>query len=108
MFITIKLVAFCTYKNVRTLHSVNLVLLKIIKVMSEFVRHYVRDMESDLMQVCIYCGELISDYRNTMVYGGGKIKGWSEGYVYVLKNGSTTNYCTILKEGVPFKICSER
>ncbi len=76
--------------------------------MSEFVRHYVRDMESDLMQVCIYCGELISDYRNSMVYGGGKISGFKEGYIYVSKNGNCTNYTTSLKEDVPFKICSER
>ena len=32
----------------------------------KFVKHYVTDMDESMVQNCIFCGETISDYRNTM------------------------------------------
>jgi hypothetical protein len=41
-------------------------------------------MDESMYQRCIYCGKMISDYRNTMQPAGqGPIKGFAAGEVYV-------------------------
>ena len=74
--------------------------------MSEYTSHFVTEMDESMIQRCIYCGELISDYRGSMTpEGQGTIRGF-DGKIFVSKGGSWTNITTIEpKSG--FKDCRE-
>lgn len=62
-----------------------------------YTKHYVIDMDESMVQNCIYCGEIISDYRNAMIPRGQLIpKGFPTGDVFVLK-GNPTIYATSLQ-----------
>ncbi len=76
--------------------------------MSEFVKHYVNDMDESMVQNCIFCGETINDYRNTMwPLSQPAPKGFGAGEVYISK-GNPTILTVILKEGTPFKNCKDK
>lgn len=50
----------------------------------QYYRHTVLTMGPDLVQKCIICGEIISDYRNTMSPAGTPpARGFAAGIVYV-------------------------
>lgn len=58
---------------------------------SVFTRHIVADMDASMVQRCLICGEIISDYRNAMWPNGqDPPKGWGSGPVYVLGGNPTT------------------
>ncbi len=46
--------------------------------------HHVNDMDESMVQNCIFCGETIIDYRETMVLEGSEpIKGFAAGDIYI-------------------------
>ena len=61
--------------------------------MDMYVKHQVINMDESMVQNCVLCGECISDYRNAMWPQNQKPPtGWPAGAVFVLKQGSVTNY----------------
>lgn len=51
---------------------------------SKYIKHTVGEMDEDMVQRCVICGEIISDYRNAMVPAGQKLpKGFEPGIIYV-------------------------
>ena len=50
----------------------------------ELTKHIVAEMDGSMIQRCLICGEVISDYRNAMWPNGQSApKGWESGPVYV-------------------------
>ena len=49
----------------------------------KYIKHIVAEMDESLIQRCLICGEVISDYRNTMAPVGTVISGFPQGPVYV-------------------------
>lgn len=65
-----------------------------------FIRHVVNDMDSSMVQKCIACGKVISDYRNAMWPSGQQApKGFPAGEVYVSSGGNPTIYSATLEQG---------
>lgn len=72
----------------------------------QYIKHHVADMNSSMVQKCIVCGAIISDYRNVMCIEGNQIVvGFPAGDIYVssgnpiittriLGDGETSFYCT--------------
>lgn len=50
-----------------------------------FIKHIVNDMDESMFQHCVMCGEIITDYRNSL-WTGEAPKGWAAGEVYI-RNG---------------------
>ena len=62
--------------------------------MNTYIRHIVFDMKDDMIQRCILCGEVISDYQNAMWPDGQPPpKGLPAGDIYV-RAGSPAIYQT--------------
>lgn len=80
---------------------------KIIKTMErEYIKHFVNDMDESMVQHCILCGVIISDYRDAMYPSWQEPpKGFATGNVFVFK-GNPTTITTILSEEDKFKNCS--
>lgn len=58
-----------------------------------YIKHTVVDMDESMVQRCVLCGEVISDYRNSIApEGTPPLKGWAAGDIYVSerKNPRTT------------------
>jgi hypothetical protein len=52
--------------------------------MRQYVEHHVNDMDETLLQRCVLCGEIITDYRNIMYrVEDGPPAGFRAGPVYV-------------------------
>lgn len=72
--------------------------------MRNFIKHYVNEMNATIMvQRCIFCSEIISDYSNVMYpLAQGPPKGYDAGAIYVSKG-----FPTIIQTAVPenFKDC---
>ena len=64
-------------------------------------------MDETMVQNCIFCGEVISDYRNAMYpYGQEPPKGWATGNVFI--SGSNPKwYTNEVKEGEEFIDCKD-
>ncbi len=76
--------------------------------MSEFIKHYMNDMNESMIQNCIFCGETISDYSNAMWPSSQSApKGFGAGEVYVSK-GNPTVLTIALEEGTSFKRCTDK
>lgn len=61
-------------------------------------------MDESLVQNCIFCGETISDYRNTMYrIGEPPPRGFSEGEIFVSEDGGL--FLTALDDRYEFKKC---
>lgn len=51
-----------------------------------FIKHHTGELDESMMQRCIFCGEVISDYRNVMYpKEQGPPKGFAAGDIYVRK-----------------------
>lgn len=72
----------------------------------EYIKHIVAEMDESLIQRCLICGEVISDYRNTMAPAGTVISGFTQGPVYVSDSKNPQIYCTELSEGETAKNCN--
>lgn len=73
----------------------------------DIIKHIVIDMDESMVQRCIICGEVISDYTNTMKPKGDPMpKGFPSGDVYVIKGKGFTTSSTVLKENETFKNCN--
>ncbi len=56
-----------------------------------FIKHIVANMDGSMVQRCLICGEIISDYRNAMWPSGqSPPSGWGSGPVYILAGNPTT------------------
>lgn len=67
--------------------------------MEIFEKHQVKDMDESMVQRCINCNAIISDYRNTMMPAGQSMpKGFSAGYVYVNRVGKS---CSLYQTEIP-------
>lgn len=52
--------------------------------MALYIQHYVTEMDESMMQRCLYCGEVVSDYRNAMWPADqGPPRGFPTGELYV-------------------------
>lgn len=50
----------------------------------QYTRHIVADMDETMVQRCLICGEVISDYRTCMYeINAGVPKGWAAGELFV-------------------------
>lgn len=69
-----------------------------------FIEHYVLDMDDSMVQRCVICGEVISDYSNSIWPTDSEPpRGFYEGHVYVSAHGNATVYVT--QEPETFKKC---
>ncbi len=49
-----------------------------------YIKHYVNDMDDSMIQYCIYCGEIINDYRGVMYEKEfGPPQGFDAGNIFV-------------------------
>jgi hypothetical protein len=72
----------------------------------QFVRHIVGQLDEGV-QRCVICGEIISDYRNTMMPAGTPPpKGFGAGEVFV-KGGNPIETTIAIRPGTPFKNCNQ-
>lgn len=73
-----------------------------------YVKHIVNDMpEGELVQHCIICGAIISDYRNTVSpRGTPPSKGYAAGPVYVME-GNPRISTRIIKPTEKSSLCQK-
>lgn len=63
-----------------------------------FIEHYVSDMDESMVQCCVFCGEIITDYSNAMWPNGQMVpKGFPAGLVYVYPGNPRTT-ATIIED----------
>ena len=60
-----------------------------------FIRHFVNEMDESMVQRCIFCGEVISDYQNVMWLGDLPPKGFAAGEVFEFPGNPTITSTTI-------------
>jgi hypothetical protein len=70
-----------------------------------YKKHIVSEMDETMIQRCIMCGEVISDYSHTAWPAGqSPPKGWAAGVVYVMP-GCPTIMTTEIPENADFDNC---
>ncbi len=70
-----------------------------------FIKHYVNDMDESMIQSCIYCGEVINDYRGVMYeIAFGPPKGFGAGDIFI-KDGFPKCITSIVP--IDFRPCLE-
>lgn len=68
--------------------------------MRKYKKHIVADMDNSMIQRCIICGEIISDYTNAMWPSGqSPPKGFGAGEVYISKGFPTISTIQEPEEG---------
>ena len=73
--------------------------------MEKYIRHQVVEMDESMVQRCVLCGEVISDYTNCMYpIEQGPPVGWGAGSVYILP-GNPTLFKIFLSPGEEFLEC---
>jgi len=73
-----------------------------------YKQHYVTEMDETMIQRCVFCGEIITDYRNASYpLEQGKPKGFSEGFVFIsnTKNPQIFKTVTTLYTSDPTEKC---
>lgn len=72
--------------------------------MRSYVRHVAGEM-NDMVQQCVICGTIISDYRNVMVPNGQSFpKGFPAGEIFV-SEGNPTIMSRLLSDNETFTDC---
>jgi hypothetical protein len=74
--------------------------------MAKIIRHVVTEMDDEMIQRCVICGEIICDYSRGVMYPATQEppKGWAAGDLYI-QGKNPTVYSTTIGDDEDFEDC---